>query len=90
MKKVEEALLKVPVKNGSRNDLWTLRRVAEVIVRVTGRPCPGGRRVVGESPRRCRLFGAAGLGIGPVAAAGPLADIPRQKVYDVGFRIIVE
>jgi transposase len=36
-KKVEAALVKGPVKNGYRNDLWTLRRVAEVIVRVTGR-----------------------------------------------------
>lgn len=40
MKKVQAALLKGPVKNGYRNDLWTLRRVAEVIARVTGRPRP--------------------------------------------------
>lgn len=37
MKKVEMALVKGPVKNGYRNDLWTLRRVAEVFARVTGR-----------------------------------------------------
>ena len=40
LKKVESALLKGPVKNGYRNDLWTLRRVAEVIARVTGRARP--------------------------------------------------
>lgn len=40
LRKVEAALLKGPVKNGYRNDLWTLRRVAEVIARVTGRPRP--------------------------------------------------
>lgn len=39
-KKVEAALLKGPVKNGYRNDLWTLRRVAVVIARVTGRNEP--------------------------------------------------
>lgn len=37
MKKVEMALVKGPVKNGYRNDLWTLRRVAEVFALVTGR-----------------------------------------------------
>jgi len=37
MKKVEVALVKGPIKNGYRNDLWTLRRVAEVFARVTGR-----------------------------------------------------
>lgn len=40
LKKVESALLKGPVKNGYRNDLWTLRRVSEVLARVTGRPRP--------------------------------------------------
>jgi len=39
-KKVEMARLKGPVKNGYRNDLWTLRRVAAVISRVTGRKEP--------------------------------------------------
>ena len=29
MKKIDAALLKGPVTNGCRNDLWTLRRVAE-------------------------------------------------------------
>lgn len=47
MKKVEAALLKGPVKNGYRNDLWTLRRVAEVIARVTGRPRPSISRTWG-------------------------------------------
>ncbi len=47
MKKIEAALLKGPVKNGYRNDLWTLRRVAEVIARVTGRPRPSISRTWG-------------------------------------------
>ena len=47
MKKVESALLKGPVKNGYRNDLWTLRRVSEVIARVTGRPRPSISRTWG-------------------------------------------
>ncbi len=47
MKKVEAALLKGPVKNGYRNDLWTLRRVAEIIARVTGRPRPSISRTWG-------------------------------------------
>lgn len=42
--KVEAALVKGPVKNGYRNDLWTLRRVAAVIARVTGRKVPGTTR----------------------------------------------
>jgi transposase len=40
MRRVEAALLKGPAKNGYRNDLWTLRRVSEVIARVTGRRRP--------------------------------------------------
>lgn len=47
MKKVEMALVKGPVKNGYRNDLWTLRRVAEIIARVTGRPRPSISRTWG-------------------------------------------
>jgi transposase len=47
MKKVEAALLKGPVKNGYRNDLWTLRRVSEVIARVTDRPRPSISRTWG-------------------------------------------
>ena len=47
LKKVEAALLKGPVKNGYRNDLWTLRRVAEIIARVTGRPRPSISRTWG-------------------------------------------
>lgn len=47
MKKVEAALLKGPVKNGYRNDLWTLRKVAEIIARVTGRPRPSISRTWG-------------------------------------------
>lgn len=37
-KSVEAALLKGAMKNGYRNDLWTLRRIAAVIAKVTGRP----------------------------------------------------
>jgi len=44
LKRVETALLKGPVKNGYRNDLWTLRRVAVVIATVTGRPTPSTTR----------------------------------------------
>lgn len=44
LKKVETALLKGPVKNGYRNDLWTLRRVATVLATVTGRPTPSTTR----------------------------------------------
>lgn len=40
MKKVESILVKGPVKSGFRNDLWTLRRIAEVFGRVTGRKRP--------------------------------------------------
>lgn len=47
MKKVEAALVKGPVKNGYRNDLWTLRRVSEIIARVTGRPRPSISRTWG-------------------------------------------
>ena len=47
LKKVEAALIKGPVKNGYRNDLWTLRRVAEVIARVTGRKRPSISRTWG-------------------------------------------
>lgn len=47
MRKVEAALLKGPVKNGYRNDLWTLRRVAEIIARITGRPRPSISRTWG-------------------------------------------
>ncbi len=47
LKKVETALLKGPVKNGYRNDLWTLRRVAEIIARVTGRQRPSISRTWG-------------------------------------------
>ena len=47
MKRVEAALMKGPVKNGYRNDLWTLRRVAEVIARVTDRPRPSISRTWG-------------------------------------------
>ena len=46
-KKVEAALLKGPVANGYRNDLWTLGRVADVIVRVTGRKRPSISRTWG-------------------------------------------
>ncbi len=58
MKKVEAALVKGPVKNGYRNDLWTLRRVSEVIARITGRDRPsisrtwGLLRVMGWSCQR--------------------------------------
>ena len=44
MKRVEAALLKGPVKNGYRNDLWTLRRVSAVMAKVTGRPAPSTTR----------------------------------------------
>lgn len=44
MKRVEAALLKGPVKNGYRNDLWTLRRVAAVMAKVTGRKAPSTTR----------------------------------------------
>jgi len=47
LKKVEAALVKGPVKNGYRNDLWTLRRVSEVIARVTGRQPPSISRTWG-------------------------------------------
>jgi transposase len=47
MKKVEAALLKGAVKNGYRNDLWTLRRSAEIFARVTGRPRPSISRTWG-------------------------------------------
>jgi transposase len=47
LKKIEGALMKGPVKNGYRNDLWTLRRVAEVIARVTGRQRPSISRTWG-------------------------------------------
>jgi len=47
LKKVEAALLKGPVKNGYRNELWTLRRVATVIARVTGRRRPSISRTWG-------------------------------------------
>ena len=47
LKRVEAALVKGPVKNGYRNDLWTLRRVAEVIARVTGRQRPSISRTWG-------------------------------------------
>jgi transposase len=40
LRRLEAALLKGPVKNGYRNDLWTLRRVAEVFARITGRARP--------------------------------------------------
>jgi transposase len=40
LKRVEAALVKGPVKNGYRNDLWTLRRVSEVIAHITGRDRP--------------------------------------------------
>ena len=43
-KRIESALLKGPVKNGYRNELWTLRRVAEIIARVTGREIPSTTR----------------------------------------------
>jgi transposase len=33
---VQEALAKVPKPNGYPSDLWTVRRIAEVIERVTG------------------------------------------------------
>lgn len=46
-KRVEVALLKGPVKNGYRNDLWTLRRMAAVISRVTGRQEPSTTRTWG-------------------------------------------
>lgn len=36
-KQVEAALLRGPIKNGYRNDLWTLRRIGAVIARVMGR-----------------------------------------------------
>ncbi len=42
--RVEAALLKGPVKNGYRNDLWTLRRVAAVIAKVTRRKVPSTTR----------------------------------------------
>jgi transposase len=35
-KRIEAAMIKGPKANGYRNDLWTLRRVAEVIERITG------------------------------------------------------
>lgn len=35
-KRIEAALVKGPKANGYRNDLWTLRRVAEVVERITG------------------------------------------------------
>jgi putative transposase len=47
LKKVEAALMKGPVKNGYRNDLWTLRRVAEIFARVTGRRRPSISRTWG-------------------------------------------
>ena len=43
-KRVEVALLNGPVKNGYRNDLWTLRRVSAVMAKVTGRPAPSTTR----------------------------------------------
>lgn len=36
LKSVERTLLKGPVANGYRTDLWTLRRIAEVIAKTTG------------------------------------------------------
>jgi transposase len=47
IKRVEVALLKGPVKNGYRNDLWTLRRIAAVIAKVTDRPAPSTTRTWG-------------------------------------------
>ena len=47
MQQVEAALVKGPVKNGYRNDLWTLRRVSEVIARITGRSRPSISRTWG-------------------------------------------
>ena len=44
IKSVESLLLKGPVNNGYRNDLWTLRRIAAVIAKVTGRPAPSTTR----------------------------------------------
>lgn len=46
-KKVESALLKGPVKNGYRNDLWTLRRISAIIADVTGRKKPSTTRTWG-------------------------------------------
>jgi transposase len=46
-KSVEAALLQGPVKNGYRNDLWTLRRIAAVISKVTGRSAPSTTRTWG-------------------------------------------
>jgi transposase len=42
--RVEAALVKGPMSNGHRNDLWTLRRVAAVIARITGRKAPSTTR----------------------------------------------
>lgn len=36
MRKVEAVLLKGPLKSGYRNELWTLKRIADVFARVTG------------------------------------------------------
>ncbi len=41
---VEVVLVGGPVKSGYRNDLWTLRRIATVIGKVTGRPAPSTTR----------------------------------------------
>jgi transposase len=43
-KRVDAALLRGPIKNGYRNDLWTLRRIGTVIARVTGRRPPSTTR----------------------------------------------
>jgi transposase len=44
VKLVEAALLQGPVKNGYRNDLWTLRRMSAVVAKVTGRKAPSTTR----------------------------------------------
>lgn len=47
MKTIETVLRNGPVKNGFCDDFWTLRRVAEVFARVTGRRRPSISRTWG-------------------------------------------
>lgn len=56
-RKILSVLSKGPVKSGYRNDLWTLRRIAEVIATVTGRKAPSTTRtwmLLGEMGWSCQ------------------------------------
>ena len=47
LQRIGAALAQGPMKSGYRNDLWTLRRIADVIARVTGRRRPSISRTWG-------------------------------------------